>query len=87
MTLDPEVGRRPMAWLDAKGAPHCSQCGGTVWSARERIVAIALGEPHADGTVVPLQECLPAYVVSCANCGYIVLLNTEIVGIPPGAQP
>ncbi len=40
-------------WLDSKGAPHCSQCGGNTWAAR--------GHPLARGQASPAARARRSY--------------------------
>jgi predicted nucleic-acid-binding Zn-ribbon protein len=87
MPLDADATRKLTEWLSSKGAPKCPQCGGNVWAARDCLAAIALGELQPDGKIVPLQQSLPAYVMSCAHCGYVVMFNAEIVGMVADDQP
>lgn len=64
-------------WMRSKAIIQCPACGDTKWQFAEACYVRALleqGEPD-------LAEDRGVVRISCGNCGYVMLLNAETLGI------
>jgi predicted nucleic-acid-binding Zn-ribbon protein len=64
-------------WMRSKASVQCAACGESRWGVAEAAYVRALLEPgEAD-----LNEDRGVVKVSCGNCGYLMLLDAETVGV------
>ena len=77
MPLNPSQQQTLGDWMRSKGIMQCPACGEDKWQFAEAAYIRALLE--ADD--VDLTEGRGVVKISCGNCGYVMLLDAETVGI------
>ncbi len=77
MPLSPE--QRPIleGWMRSKGIVQCAACGDTQWQFAQASYVRALLETGE----VDLNEDRGIVKIPCGNCGYVMLLDAQTVGI------
>ena len=77
MPLNPSQRRTLENWMRSKAVLLCPACGDDRWRFAEAAYVRALLEAgEAD-----LTEGKGVVKVTCGNCGYVMLLDAEMVGI------
>ena len=77
MPLSEPQGQKLQNWMRSKAIVRCPACGDAQWQFPEASYVRALleeGEPD-------LAEDKGVVRISCGNCGYVMLLDAQTLGI------